>query len=169
MSAEFPEEEFDEYERKILANIERTGCHVTVVFDPEGDEPGFAYSAGFPHSIGQGEVIVFGLSTDMMGFMINETLRQCRDNGLKLHDGLRLSGLLEGFDAVARRVHTSNIQREYLNSAMWHHMGRYGEPLSEVFQLVWPSSVTGLFPWDKDCHPDVSAFQPALYESRLHS
>ena len=169
MSAEYFDEAFTDYERNILDKIDEFGCFISLVFDPDGNDPNFAYSVGFPHSIKQGEVVVFGLSNKLLGSTINGTLKQCRDDGLVLADGLRISGLLDGFDVIARSVHPSNIQREYLNSAMWHHMGRYGEPLSEVYQLVWPSAATGLFPWDEGCHPDVIALQPALYATRLNS
>ena len=157
--------DFDDYERKILDTIDQSGCFITVVFDPEGEEPKFAYSVGFPHTVQQGEVIAFGLPTELLGSMINNTLRQCREDGLTLGEGTRISGLLEGFDVIARRVHSNRIEREYLNSAMWHHKGRFGEPLTEVYQLVWPSSVTGLFPWDEGVAQDVIDAQPALYEA----
>lgn len=165
MSWQELDEDFDDYERKILETIDEFGCYVTVVFDPEGEEPRFAYSVGFPHTVQQGEVIVFGLPTELLGSMINTTLRQCREDGLELHEGVRIEGLLEGFDVIARRVHPARIEREYFNSAMWHHMGRYGEPLTKVFQLVWPSAATGLFPWDKGVAQHVIDAQPALYEA----
>lgn len=169
MSTDHFDEAFSDYERRIIDKIDECGCFIPLVFDPDGLEPTFAYSVGFPHSVKQGEVIVFGLSNDLLTWMINETMRQCRDEGLVLGDGVRVTGLLSDFDVIVRSVHPSNIQTEYLNSAMWHHMGRFGEPLNEVFQLVWPSSATGLFPWDKGCHTDVIDLQPALYEPRLNS
>ncbi|MEO0464258.1 MAG: DUF4262 domain-containing protein [Pseudomonadota bacterium] len=165
MSADDFGEEFDEYERKVLDTIDKSGCYIPVVFDPDGEEPTFAYSVGFPHTVQQGEVIVFGLTTELLGSMINNTLRQCREDGLELAEGTKISGLLEGFDVIARGVHPSRIEREFLNSAIWHHMGRYGEPLSEVYQLVWPSSVTGLFPWEEGVAQDVIDAQPPLYEA----
>lgn len=169
MSPDYFDEPFTAGEKDILAKIESCGCYIPLVFDPDGNDPSFAYSVGLPHSVGQGEVITFGLTHELLAFAINETMRQCRDEGLQLQEGLRIAGLLDGFDMIAKRVHASCIQRDYLNSAMWHHMGRYGEPLTEVYQLVWPSAATGLFPWDEGCHPDVIALQPALYQPRLNS
>lgn len=169
VSPEYFDEAFTDREKAMLDAIERWGCYIPLVFDPDGDDPSFAYSVGFPYSVGQPEVIVFGLPNELLGSAINETLRQCRDDHLRLCEGLRIGGLLDGFDVIARRVHQSRIEREYLNSAMWHHMGRFGEPLTEVYQLVWPSSVTGLYPWEAGCHPDVISLQPALYEPRLNS
>ncbi len=168
MSADDFDQDFDAFERKVLDNIDRYGCHINHVFDPAGEEADFSYSVGFPHTVGQGEVIVFGLTKAIMGSMINETLRQCRDGGLQLVDWIRISDLIEGCDVIARAVPDCRIEREYFNSAMWHHVGRYGKPLTTAFQLVWPSATTGLFPWDAGCHDDVKNFQPPLYEKSIH-
>ncbi|HMI20176.1 MAG TPA: DUF4262 domain-containing protein [Sphingomonas sp.] len=156
------------YEQSILDNIERTGCHITMVFDPEGQDPNFAYSVGFPDTVGQPEVIVFGLSNDMMGFMVNETLRLCRD-GLRLADGTSIDGLLQGHLCVARKVAAENIDRDHFNSAMWYQRRRSGIEMSEAFQIVWPGARDGLFPWDAGCADSVREAQPPLYERRLNS
>ncbi len=166
MSTDDFDEEFDDYEREILANIEAFGCFIPYIFYPDGVKPSFAYSVGFTHSLDQGEVIIFGLSQDVMHFMINQIYRQCRDEGLILADNLKISGLLEGFDTVARIIPPGNIRREFFNSAMWHHFGRYGSNLVMAYQIVWPSALTGLFPWQEGCADNVIAMQPALYETR---
>ncbi|CAN5364223.1 hypothetical protein BH10PSE13_BH10PSE13_18800 [soil metagenome] len=108
----------EDFEREIIANVRDHGCHINYIFDPAGDEPAFAYSIGFPETVGQPEVIVFGLSMDIMKFMINETLRQCRE-GFRLEDDAELHGLLEGHDCVLAAIPAANITREYFNSAMW--------------------------------------------------
>jgi len=156
-----------EYEQSILDNVERTGCHVTVVFDPEDNDPGFAYSVGFSDTVGQPEVIVFGLPTEMMGFMINETLRKCR-SGMHMADGAVVEGLLKGHVCVTRTVAPENIDRDHFNSAMWYQR-RSGAQMSEAFQIVWPGARDGLFPWDEGCSESVREAQPALYKRRLNS
>ena len=80
-----------ELEERILANIEDHGCQVNHVFDPDGILQGKSYSIGFPVSIGQPEVIVFGLRVEVMKFMINDLLRQCREEDLLLSEGLIIS------------------------------------------------------------------------------
>lgn len=155
------------YEEKILDNVREYGCHITLVFDPEELEPSFGYSAGFVETVSQPEVILFGLSTDVTHYAINATLDQCRA-GLKLEEGTRIEDVLEGYALVVRKVRPENIVIDYLNSAMWYHELKSGAPLEHVVQLVWPSVTSNLYPWDRDCPPEVQEAQPALYETRLH-
>lgn len=156
--------ELTEFEQRIVANVERYGCHVMHVFDPDGVEQNFSYSIGFPVSVAQPEVIVFGLDRTLMHSMINEVHRQCRD-GLALEDGLRVSDLLEVFDCELRAVRPDNIVAEYFDSTMWFHRTHTGHPLADAFQIIWPGAVNGLFPWDEGVSQDVIEAQPALYES----
>lgn len=157
----------DDFERGIIANLREHGCQVNLVFDPDGEQPGFGYSIGFTETVDQPEVITFGLSRELMKSMINETLQQCR-NGLVLTDGAVIDGLLEGHSCIARKVHPSQIVNDYVNSALWYHKARTGERLTDVVQIVWPGAVDGLFPWDDGCDAGVIALQPALYEERLN-
>lgn len=159
--------ELDSYERNILDHVAAFGCSVTNVFDPDGDSPSFSYSIGFTKSVDQPEVIVFGLDTTLMHRMINETLRLCQA-GLDLEEGGRIAGVLDGFDVVSRAIPTERITRGHFNSAMWYHRREFGSELTRAMQLVWPSSKTGLFPWQPDCHQSVIDAQPALYEPRLN-
>lgn len=160
--------ELNQFEEGILNNIRDSGCHITGVFDPDGEAPGFAYSVGFTETVGQPEVIVFGLDFQLMAAMINETLDQCR-KGLVLSDGLRIADLLDGFECIARLVPAENIVVDYLNSAMWFHKRRTGEELSKAYQIVWPGAADGLFPWDDGSAQIVIDCQPALYERELNS
>ena len=151
-----------DFEQDILDNVANTGCHINVVIDPDQQDPPFAYSVGFTETSGQPEVIVFGLSADMMTFMINETLDQC-EAGLALSDGVEIEGLLRGHKVVSREVATRFIIRDYLNSAIWYEQHRTGRALDRAIQLVWPGARDHLFPWDKGCDQQVRDLQPALY------
>lgn len=157
----------NEFEQKLLDNVEQHGCQVNWVFDDKGIEPDFAYSVGFRKTVDQPEVIIFGLKRELMLSMINETLRQCQEDGLGLSEGVAISDLIEGFDCIARRVHSSQIDDGYFNSSMWYHRREFGFELSEVFQLVWPGAIDGLYPWDEGCSEDVIEQQPALYEPKV--
>ena len=159
--------ELTSYEVEILDNVREHGCHITIVGDPEGKQPKFGYSTGFLETVGQPEVIVFGLSTEVTSYVINATLDQCRE-GLKLREGMRIEDVLEGYALIVRKVSPENIVIDYLNSAMWYHELRTGTPLDHVVQLVWPGVTSNLYPWDRDCPPDIQEAQPALYEKKLH-
>ena len=151
-----------DYERTILRNIDERGWFCTSVFDPEGKVVSFSYSVGFTKTLACPEFIVFGLDIKLMHSMLWSVFRQI-EAGRAPEDNQRWSGLIEGYDCIARAVHPTNIAREYLNSAMWF-WGDAGErgPL-KAFQLVWPSAGTGLYPWDEGCSQLVRDSQPPLY------
>lgn len=156
--------ELTPFEEDIIEKVRTHGCMVLHVFDPERKEPDFSYSIGFPETVAQPEVIVFGLDKKLMLSMINETLRQCSEEGLSLADGLRISGLIEGFDCIAREITGQAAIDEHFGSAIWYHRTQRGEELQRAFQLIWPGAQQGLYPWDEGCAADVSEWQPPLYE-----
>lgn len=160
-------ENLTDYERDILDHVESDGCFIPYVFDPDGIEPSFGYSVGFTTTVRQPEVIVFGLPANLVFFMINETLDQCR-NGLRLDDWTEINGLLDGHRCILRSVRAEAIEREFFNSAMWYHQHEYSSPLNAAFQIVWPGTINKLFPWDEGCAPDVISEQRSLYGGKLH-
>jgi hypothetical protein len=158
-----------EIEQEICDNVAEYGWHCVMVFDPDGRQPGFAYSVGFPETLGKPEFIVFGLDAELMHSMLWTAFREMRD-GRQIADGERWNGLLEGFDCVIRAVHPTNLMREHFNSAMWFRGDpKINGPL-EAMQIIWPDSNDGRFPWDPGCDPVIGELQPALYlpGSRLH-
>jgi hypothetical protein len=150
-------------EQQLLKAIDQVGFRVTAVGEGE-DEPGFAYSTGFAETLGQPEVIVFGLPDQGMGTMIGALFDQCRA-GLRLADGLEIAGLLGGHSCVLRAVKPDNIAAKYFQLAMWYHERQFGTAMTAAFQIVWPGSQSGLFPWDPDCSEAVRLLQPALYDT----
>ena len=157
-----------DYEQAILDNVEQFGCQVTSVFTPDGVGPGFSYSIGFKKTVQQPEVIIFGLSSELMHSMINNLLEQCRQ-GLILNDGVSIDGLLSGFQCIARKVHPNQIETEYFNSSMWYHKRAFGSELVDAVQIVWPGAVDGKFPWEKGSSDYVQEMQPPLYQPSLVS
>ena len=153
-----------DYEREIIANVARSGCHITCVFDPEGNHPAYAYSAGFTRSLGTGEVIVFGLTNELMMAMINEVHDRILDGSLQLAEKASINGLLRDHVCVARRVTPDQIKPEYFNSAMWFARTQMDQELTEAWQLCWPPVGSSLMPWDAECPDNVRQLQPALYE-----
>ena len=158
----------DPADQKVLDDVRDHRCHVMNVFDPDGVLPDFSYSTGFPVSVAQPEVIVFGLPHELRHSMVNEVGRQYAE-GLVASDGLRVSGLLEGFDCVLRRITDTTSIDEHFGWASWYHRSQRGVELTEAYQIVWPGAQQGLYPWDEGCASEVIARQPALYKPRLNS
>lgn len=157
------ERTLSEYERELVSNVEQYGCQVTTVFDPDGIEPTFSYSVGVPKSVGQPDLIVFGLPSEISNWIVNETFRKCR-SGLQLTDGLQIDGLLDGHQCVSRRVRDAWLKPDFFNSALWFHRNFGVGEWPGAFQIVWPGAQDGLFPWDDGCSQIVIDHQPALYE-----
>lgn len=153
----------DPEEQRALDDIREYGCHIVHVVGDRPEDIEFSYTVGFPVTVGQPEVIVFSLPRDLRQSMLNELLRQCRE-GLELSDGLRISNLIEGHDCIVRRIDSAAAIREHFGWAIWYHQTQRGKPVSEAYQLVWPGSRQGLFPWEEGCAWDVGAAQPPLYE-----
>lgn len=151
----------DKSERQLVSDIEQYGWHCLRV--AEGEGPAFCYSVGFMVTVDHPEVIVFGLNPDLMHKMLWEAFRMVKD-GHSFRDASFHDGLLEGFPVASRPVHVEQ-HRLYLGFALWHrkHLREIGT--LEAVQLLWPSKVTGLFPFDEGCHPSVIALQPLLYLS----
>ena len=166
-SGEVSNPPLSDYETRIVENVRDYGCQVISVFDPEETLPTFAYSVGFWETVGQPEVIILGLPSQMGHFAINEVLRQCQA-GLQLYDGQRIEGLFEEFDVicVARTVDESNLVPDYFNSAIWYHSMRRGTPLDDALQLVW--SYEGFYPWDEGAPTELFEDQPLLYSGTVH-
>lgn len=156
----------DVHEQKVVYDVRDYGCHITQVSeDDEG--PGFSYSIGFPVTVRQPEVIVFGLRNDVMKSITNKILRQC-EAGLMLGEGVPVSDLIEGFYCILRHVTDAEAIKEHFGWAAWYHRSQNHRELVEAYQIVWPGAVDGLYPWDEGCSQIVINSQPALYKKSVH-
>lgn len=156
----------DVREQKVVNDVREHGCHVTHV-SGEDDAPAFSFSIGFAVSVGQPEVIVFGLKSEVMHSMVNEIRRQCA-TGFVLSDGAKISDLIEGFECVVRHVTDAEAIKVHFGWAVWYHRSQMRKELIEAYQIVWPGALDGLYPWDAGCNEVVIASQPALYKTSLH-
>lgn len=158
-------DQLNDYETRLLANVEKHGWQASYVFDPEQVNPDFTYSVGFPQSLNVPDFIVFGLSKDLMHNMLWEIFHQVKA-GKTVEDGTEWPDLLGGdYICVSRRVHPENNGANYFNSARWwaKHSGRDMDSL-EFYQMFWPGVHDKCLPWEDGCHDDVIAAQPLLYE-----
>jgi hypothetical protein len=155
----------NEYERKVLANIEKHGWQATYVFDPDGNDPDFTYSIGFPKTLNCPDFIIFGLPQKLMHSMIWDVFSKIKA-GKKPADGTEWKGILEGdYVCVSRLVHPDNNGTNYFNSARWFYEHEGGDPSEMSYmQLFWPGAQNNLYPWDDGCGDYLIKAQPKLFE-----
>jgi hypothetical protein len=166
--------ELSDYEQTIVDNVEKHGCHLVGVFDPDAKDPRFDYSVGFTKTLekvgksGFPEAIVFGLPGEVSGPALNELMALCAGGFVRLEDGERLERFFGEYDAIIRTVHPSWIDERYFSSAIWYHRKQMNREFQAAVMVVWPDE-EGVFPWEDGCAEWVRADQPALYSSRLNS
>ncbi|MBU6269166.1 MAG: DUF4262 domain-containing protein [Sphingomonadales bacterium] len=153
------------FEKQIVENVDRHGCHINWVFDEDKTDPAFAYSIGFTKTLNFPEVVIFGLPQETCGPAINALLAMCAA-GQSLKDGERLKSFFGEYDCIVRTVDESWLIQSYFASALWYHRTQMGRALRDVVMLVWPDA-DHKFPWEDGCAEWVCADQPALYEPRI--
>lgn len=146
----------NEYERKLLENVERVGWQATnVLGDEEG--PGFAYSIGFPHSFGVPEILIVGLDSSRAYDLLRTVAEAAAsDPGLDVPSlsAVHVDGHPCRFLPVPRTRYA-----DFVLSAIWFHEGSE----FDLLQLVWPDA-EGRFPWHGEVRPEVRRVQPVLGE-----
>ena len=148
-------------ERQVYHDIESHGWHVVTV--NESDETaGWAFSIGLHVTLGHPEVVMFGLSGDVLQAVINNIGEDIR-RGSSYQDGQSYGDLLKGYDCRFERVH-QRWYRPFLGYATWYYDG------SEfpVLQCVWPDK-DGHWPQDPMSAVDWSKLQPLLSRADARS
>lgn len=151
----------DPGDQKVVDDVAEHGWHcVHITADEEG--PNFSFSVGWWETLGTPETIVFGLRREVHHNLLWILYQQIQ-NGLRIADGLRISGLLEGFECIARRVDLSQMS-DHFGYALWYRALRLKTSDGlEAFQIFWPGKVDGLYPWEAGCSQIVRDHQPLLY------
>ncbi|HTC50456.1 MAG TPA: DUF4262 domain-containing protein [Steroidobacteraceae bacterium] len=144
----------NEYEQRILANIQRSGWQCTSVGAGEGS-PCFSYTIGLFHSFGFPELIVLGLRPSTAYGMLKIAADAARA-GNPLNLTKPSDALLEGYQCEFVPV-PSAAYGQYVLSASWY----YEAEVFPVHQVVWPSE-EGMFPWDATADAGFRATQPVL-------
>lgn len=152
-----------EWQQMVRANVEQHGWFCQHVFDPDGNDPHFAYTTGFTKTLSSPEFIIFGLNNELHHAMLWEIFHQIKKGKIVSH-GQKWEGLLGGdFVCYGFKCTHEDLFEEYALSSkwFWNDQGHTGDP--EVYQIVWPGAQGGLFPWDQGCDPQVISSQPQLY------
>ena len=147
----------DDHERKFLTNIEQYGLSITHVL-PEGNSPGWSFSAGLYPRYGHPEIVVFGLNRDVAHWLVNHAADEIRE-GRPFVPGAEYEGLLEGVRCTFRPV-ASVWYDPFLGWARWYH----GGDEFPVLQCIWPDH-DGHYPWDDGFPEAWKCAQPLLFHS----
>lgn len=147
----------DRMERDVLRVVRERGWTIVPV---EGPLP-WAYSIGFPSSVGAPEVICFAPAMGAAR-ILSDTHAHLADRRLVLRDGLVWDGL--GFPSCWRKVHESQVMGfQWMRLAKAHAEAEAGARVDiEAYQLFLPD-VSDLYPWDDGCHPQMREMQPLLF------
>lgn len=148
----------NEYEQKIVKNIEDHNCHVTSVFDKTEVEPNFTYSVGIPKSAQKPEIIILGLDHKLAHSVANNYCRRVIQ-GEEFKVGEYYGGFLQGFSVVFSPV-SDKYKKEYMLSACWYH----GSETFDALQLIYPST-SGVWPWESDATENFKNIQPSVSEN----
>jgi hypothetical protein len=142
-----------------MAMIDEHGWVVRFVWDNEGDEPNFHYSAGITERCGSPELLVFGLPKEVGIWIVNEYARRCVA-GETLTPGRDYAGFLEGYSVTFVMVdwRIASRDHDYTTWTDWYYE-RKGFPL---LQLVWPDKKSGAYPWQDGFSSEVRRLQPIL-------
>lgn len=144
----------NEAEKKIVKIIEEYGCHVTTVFDPEGEDPSFSYSTGIKKTYGSPELIVVGLSADLGHSIVNNYAGRLK-KGEKFEVGSFYPDFLSGFDVTFGEVSQPN-KEEYMLSSCWFNHKDF-----DALQIIYPTT-KGNWPWEEETTESFHSIQPSL-------
>jgi hypothetical protein len=133
----------DPKDQHFIDMIKEHGHAVQYVASAVGDEwePPFVYSVGGAESYGAPEIIVSGLGFDISKFVINEFMAEWK-LGKRFYECVEYKGFLEGFPVIF--IEASYLaKKNFACFADWY----YERSDFLLWQLVWPGSEHGLFPW----------------------
>jgi hypothetical protein len=142
---------------KFLAGIEQYGWFVTKVAPVVGDDGGcFAYSTGLYFRFRQPEIVMFGLSLEVMHKIINVIGNEMK-RGITFVPDQDYSDVLERYSCRFKFVDRSQY-KAHLGRSIWFYE-KYDFP---TLQCFWPDK-NGYFPWQSECSPGIRKLQPFLF------
>jgi hypothetical protein len=154
--------ELNDAEKRILSVVAEHGWMVMSVAPRAGcDDPKewWSYTIGLTKTFGWPEIITFGLAGRDAHPVLNDSVAELWQKGLRPAPGVVLNEVLEGFQA--KLVTPFPMATHYFGSAIWfsRHNGLPVPP--PVVQLIWPDN-DGVFPDDARCAEGVRLDQTPL-------
>ncbi|AIZ63143.1 hypothetical protein PK28_04570 [Hymenobacter sp. DG25B] len=154
MSTDEHELHNQEAEDSIKRIIKEHGWYVAL-FEADTATPAFAYTIGLWKNFNHPEIIVFGLPTDTMHWMLNDAAELIQKENPITVNADNYNILSEG-PVQFRPVESSNIP-DYFGYARWFY--EYGD--FPAVQLVWPDN-QARFPWNEGFDERYEFDQPVL-------
>lgn len=140
-------------------DVRNYGYHKIGVFSETGEDPEFAYTIGLSHVyIGQPEIVIFGLNTDI-AFEIIDGVVDLISQGERFDIDVQSDDILE--EITVRFV---DFKRVWYPDFIQQAKNFYGGDQFEVVMLVWPDS-SGQFPWSENSPRWLRERQPAYWMS----
>jgi hypothetical protein len=134
----------------IAENIRKHGWQFQYVFDENEELPSFAYSIGFEESYSHPEIMIFGLSKDVMHSLLSNLATDIK-SGIVFQPNEKVKEVLSGnFEVMFKRMKTE-FQSEYAGTAKDY----YQKPF-EVLVMLWPDK-NNVLPCEQDCQLTVQA------------
>ena len=133
---------------ELEADIEKHGWHVLSVFGD--DSPNFSYTIGFKETFNHPEILMSGLSMELMHQLLNDIGKLIK-KGYSFNNGDTCNEVIKGYLVKFLTVDYSH-KDEYFRAASAH----YGEGNFEALQCVWPDQ-DGNFPLKTDSNQEVLA------------
>lgn len=146
-----------DHTRKVIADIETSGFHV-ITIPEEGGLPGWAFSVGLYQSFRHPEVVVFGLTSDLLSFVVMEASEQVKQGKIIVPDQ-PYEGLFRGVSCAFKTVHPV-WYRPFLGLAVWYYMNETFPTL----QCFWPDAKKR-YPWDDGFVQRPRTLQPKLWHT----
>lgn len=132
----------NDFERDLLARIDKFGWTVNSIFEPGGNHMPFCYSIGIYETLRAPELLIAGLKPDVGPHLVNDYGDRLR-RGETFVPGRRYGDFVDGYDIVLLQADPVLASKDYTLSARW----LYGGTDFPLLQLVWPDT-RGRFPWE---------------------
>lgn len=140
--------------QSIKAIVDKYGCYLAS-FEADSYLPAFVYSIGLFEKFNHPEICCFGLSTGVMGRLINNITDRIR-KGEKIETDKPYTSLVNGYS-----VQFVEVKKEHYPSNFGYGGWYYDGFDFPMLQLIWPDKAHN-FPWDENFNPDWIFKQPLL-------
>ena len=140
--------------KEIQNKIDQYGCYIVLV-EPNDYLPGYAYTIGLHQKFKHPEIICFGLSTALLGDLLNNACASII-NGSPLNAGVLYDEFIKNYP-----VQFLNVNKSYYSDYMAICNIFYRTDDYPALQMIWPDKQS-LFPWESGFNPDWKFKQPLL-------